>query len=99
MIFNFPAFKAVIIDGHSHQPIQDRIWPCKHMDNSKCCMLCNSVGKDVQVELITGENKNITAATAWELLNMDADEILDLPARMAKEHGLDPASVSSAITR
>lgn len=50
-----------------------------------------------RVLLPTGEEKPLAALDAWELSNLDADEVLGMPARIASEGILSPMALAGAL--
>lgn len=55
--------------------------------------------KDIEVDLANGKSKGLLGATAWELLNVKADDVLALPGRITEKTGLKRKAVESLIQK
>ncbi len=54
---------------------------------------------EVSVRRLDGQSRRLSECTAWELLNLPIEEVLDLPARVTRETGLTSESLAAYMSR
>ncbi|KAJ3505820.1 hypothetical protein NLJ89_g7216 [Agrocybe chaxingu] len=50
-----------------------------------------------EVNLCNGDKKKLAICSAWELLNLTVDEILDLPTRLVNDYGISTQFIEAAV--
>ncbi len=56
-----------------------------------------AAGKQITIRLAYGQLKELLELDTWELLNLKADDILEIPDRLTKEFGIPAQDVKKAI--
>jgi glutamate/tyrosine decarboxylase-like PLP-dependent enzyme len=54
--------------------------------------------KDITVPILTGESAALIKLSAWSLLNLKADDILALPARLTREYQIPREAITEALS-